>query len=146
MLLLPQFLSNFNSVWFVWKSSCMCIELPHAFVRYMSPENKKQFRNKIKNVNWTKEILNDSCQNAYTMFHNIFLAIYDTSFPVKRKSLKPHYKTRKPLLTNGMKCKLQLMPWLGVKNNINIGIIERWKNKSNVFIFYLLLFIYLFGH
>ena len=54
-------------------------------------------------------ILNESCQNAYsiTMFHNIFLEIYNSSFPVKRKSLKPHYKTRKPWLTNGMKCSIK---------------------------------------
>ena len=64
----------------------------------MSPEKKKTFRNKIKNVDWTNVILNDFCQNAYTMFHNIILEIYYSSFPVKRKSLKPHYKTRKPKL------------------------------------------------
>ena len=52
-------------------------------------------------------ILNDSCQNAYTMFHNIFLEIYNSSLPVKRKSLKPHYKTRKPWLTNGIKCSIK---------------------------------------
>ena len=52
-------------------------------------------------------ILNDSCQNAYTMFYNIFLEIYNSSFPVKRKSFKPHYKTRKPWLTNGRKCSLK---------------------------------------
>ena len=33
----------------------------------MSPENKKKFRNKIKNVDWTNLILNDSCQNAYRL-------------------------------------------------------------------------------
>ena len=38
------------------------------------------------------------------MFHNIFLEIYNSSFPVK---LKPHYKTRKPWLTNGMKCSIK---------------------------------------
>ena len=73
----------------------------------MSPENKKKFSNKIKNVDWTNVILNESCQNAYTMFHNIFLEIYNSSFPVKRKSLKPHYNTRKPWLTNGMKCSIK---------------------------------------
>ena len=72
----------------------------------MSPENKKKFRNKIKNVDWTNVILNDSCPNGYTMFYNIF-EIYNSSFPVKRKSLKPHYKTRKPWLTNGMKCSIK---------------------------------------
>ena len=64
----------------------------------MSPKNKKKFRNKINNVDWTNVILNDFCQNTYTMSHNIFLEIYNSSFPVKRKSLKPHYKTRTPKL------------------------------------------------
>ena len=64
---------------------------------------RKKFRNRIKHVDWTNVLLTDSCQNAYTMFYNIILEIYISSFPVKRKSFKPHYKTLKPWLTNGMK-------------------------------------------
>ena len=57
----------------------------------------------MKNVDWINVILNISCQNEYSMFHNIFLDIYNSSFPVKRESPKPHYKTRKPWLPNRMK-------------------------------------------
>ena len=99
--------SDHFSIFTITTSEKILNETEYAFVRYMSPENKKKFRNKIKNVDWTNVILNNSCQNAYTMFHNLFLEIYNSSFPVKGKSLKPHYKTRKPRLTNGMKCSIK---------------------------------------
>ena len=33
-MLLPQFLSDLNSVWFVWKSSGLCNKLPHGFQKF----------------------------------------------------------------------------------------------------------------
>ena len=35
MLLLPQFLSDFNYVWFVCKSLHLCIKLPHGFEKML---------------------------------------------------------------------------------------------------------------
>ena len=57
----------------------------------MSAENTKKLKNQIKNIDWKNVISNDSSQNALAMFRNIFLEIYNLSFPVKRKSLKYHY-------------------------------------------------------
>ena len=34
MLLLPQFLSDFNFVWFVWKSSSLYIEFSYRFLKF----------------------------------------------------------------------------------------------------------------
>ena len=35
MLLLPQFMSDVTSVWFVWKSLCLCIKLPREFEKFL---------------------------------------------------------------------------------------------------------------
>ena len=34
LLLLNQFLTDFNSVWFVWKSLWLCIKLPRGFEKF----------------------------------------------------------------------------------------------------------------
>ena len=70
--------------------------------RCFSPDNIEKFKNECDSHNWNQVLESNDPQDAFTSFHNIFINLYDTCFPIK--TIKLSYRNRKPWLTDGLSC------------------------------------------
>ena len=83
-----------------------------------SPQNIQKFIDACDNHDWSKVLTCDGAQEAFTLYHNDFITMYNDCFPVK--NIKLAYKNRKPWLTEGLR-----------KSIKNKNKLYRLKMKSN---------------
>ena len=105
-------------------------------IRSLSTDNIAKFKAKVEYADWNSVISCNSCQDAYSKFHNLYIALYNESFPLKRVSTTPRYTNRKPWLTQGMKESIKY------KNNLfarykkcpsenNMKLYKQYRNNLN---------------
>ena len=63
------------------------------------------FISKLTEIDWSPITQNNACQDAYTMFHSIFIKEYDKWFPYK--VVKVNYRTKKPWLLPALKISIK---------------------------------------
>ena len=79
----------------------------HKFIKRRSFQrrNLTKFCTMASQNDWSNILNCTDAQVAYTYFFNDISAIYNTCFPVK--TYKAGYKTRKPWLSDGLKCSIK---------------------------------------
>ena len=60
----------------------------------------------LETYDWSSIYASSDPQEAYTLFHNCFVEMYNDSFPLH--TVKHGYKNRKPWLTDGLKTSIKI--------------------------------------
>ena len=68
-------------------------------------KNMDSFISKLTEIDWSPITQNNACQDAYTMFHSIFIKEYDKCFPLE--VAKVNYRTKKPWLSPALKSSIK---------------------------------------
>ena len=82
--------------------------------RCINDQTMKKFISQIKTIDWSEVLQCDNGLVAFEIFHNKYLKLYNSMFPLKRVKLA--YKTRKLWLTNGLKKAIQIKNSLYIKS------------------------------
>lgn len=88
--------------------------------RSFSEQNVSRFIFEVDRVDWSAVREHNQCQDAFSLFYNLFKEIYDSCFPLKPVRLDS-YKNRKSWLTGGLKAAIKR------KNKMYISML---KNPS----------------
>ncbi|ELT99260.1 hypothetical protein CAPTEDRAFT_212442 [Capitella teleta] len=70
-------------------------------VRNITNEKINQFTLSLEEIDWASVYAHETCQEAYTVFHATFSALYNEHFPLQNKQSK--YKARKSWLSDELK-------------------------------------------
>ncbi|ELU17471.1 hypothetical protein CAPTEDRAFT_215248 [Capitella teleta] len=70
-------------------------------VRNINNETINQFTLSLQEIDWASVYAHETCQEAYTVFHATFSALYNEHFPLQNKQSK--YKARKSWLSDELK-------------------------------------------
>ena len=71
-------------------------------IRNFSQANQNNFAEELMRIDWNPMYIFDNAQQAYDMFHRIICGLFEKCFP--KICIKPGYKTRKPWLSDDLKC------------------------------------------
>lgn len=71
------------------------------YARKFSYKNKLSFLNGLTEIDWTEIYMCRSAQQAFSLFHSIYLKLFDKHFPKGKIEFK--YNNRKPWLTSAIK-------------------------------------------
>ena len=99
-----------------------------------SLRNKQNFRVALAEIDWNKLHAARDAQQAFTMFHSIFLKLYNEHFPKRR--VKTKYNNRKPWLSQGLKLSIRTknklyLTYVKLKCLRNELSYKSYRNKLN---------------
>jgi hypothetical protein len=100
--------------------------------RNFNDKNMAKFSRKLDSVNWENLFLIEDGRQAFTMFYDKYLGIFNETFPVKVN--KSNYQNRKPWLTEGLKKSIKIKNKLYLKQlrnhtEENVTIYKRYKHS-----------------
>ena len=113
-----SYISDHFPIFYIDYSSKIKIPVKYVKKRVYSPQNIQKLIDACDNHDWSKVLTCDGAQEAFTLYHNDFITMYNDCFPVK--NIKLAYKNRKPWLTEGLR-----------KSIKNKNKLYRLKMKSN---------------
>ena len=127
--------SDHFPVFYISKNTKQDVTIPQYICRRQYSEiNKTKFSNKLQELNWNEILSQDQCQDAYSLFHNVFTKLYYDCFPMQK--IKLNYRNRKLWLTHGLKKSIKTKNKLYVKSIKtptlhNIKVYKEYRNKLN---------------
>ena len=103
--------------------------------RQYTNKNIKKFNDTLSSTNWNMIINNQYCQESYSMFHNMFIRLYEECFLLisRKKSI---YHSRKTWLTSALKQSIKTKNKMYVRSlkqptDTNIRIYKQYRNYLN---------------
>ena len=99
--------------------------------RQYNTSNIEKFKSKLEQIDWNAVMNTNNYQEAFSLFHDLYINCYQNSFPLKTQNI---YKNRKPWLTSGLKKSIKIKNQLYVKaskvpNSENINKNKLYRNK-----------------
>lgn len=99
--------------------------------RVINEESLKDFEAKLKNETWESVYDSDDMNSKFNAFHNTFLNIFESSFPVKYKNSQI---SKNNWITQGIKisCKTKRTLYIQSRNSNDPNLIAHFKNYSKI--------------
>ena len=74
----------------------------YTYTRQMKQHNISEFKHALTSTDFSRVLLCDCPNEAYTTFIDIYKNVYDTAFPMKKITVPRRFIKRKPWLTKGL--------------------------------------------